>query len=98
MAQQTCLARGALTVETAHPVDARSTVEASSSLTVVDVLRAVLPCPAVDANAGISSRGVGTCSPIVTYRRTQGALVYVLLAELPAVGGGTEAPVAVHVV
>lgn len=44
----------------------RGTVEADSSGTVVNVLTAVVPRPAIDTYTGVPSNGVEACTTVVT--------------------------------
>lgn len=59
------LAWRALAQERSHTVYAGGAVEASGPRAVVDILRAVVARPPVDADARESSRGVGARRPIL---------------------------------
>lgn len=89
---------GALTVETAHPVDARGAVETSGSGAVVDVHRTVLSGPAVDANAIVRAQGIGAGGSVVADARPHGALVHVHLARFASPLRRARTRVTVHVV
>lgn len=88
----------ALTVEAAHPVDARGAVEARGPGAVVDVHRTVLSGPAVDAYAVVRAQRVGARRAVVAHARPHRALVHVHLARVAGPLGGTRARVAVHAV
>lgn len=94
----TSFARRALTIKATDSVNAGGPVEASSTLTVVDVLRAVFTGPAVDADAGVAADGVRACRSVVANAGPQRALVQVVFAELSGVRRRTDASVAVDVV
>ena len=61
--------RGALAEEAADAVVTSGAVETSGACAVVDVLRAVRPGPAVDADAREAAVGVGTGGAIFADRR-----------------------------
>lgn len=94
----TGLAVRALTVEAAHPVDARGAVEARGPGAVVDVHGTVLSGPAVDAYAVVRAQRVGARRAVVAHARPHRALVHVHLARVARPLGGTRARVAVHAV
>lgn len=56
----TSLPRRTLAVKSPDPVDTSGPVEASSAGAVVKIHRALRPSPAVDADAGETTDGVGT--------------------------------------
>lgn len=88
----------ALTVEAAHPVDTRGTVETGGSGAIVNVYRTVLSCPAVDADAVVRTQRVSARGPVVTDARPHGALVHVHLARLARPLGRARARITVHAV
>lgn len=96
--EQARLARRALAVEGADPVVARGAVEASSHGAVVDVLRAVGACPAVDADARVAAHSVGARSTVLAHAGPQRALVHVLGAVGPRVRGRAVARVRVDAI
>jgi len=51
MAQQSCLSWCTPAVETAHPINASGTIEASSTCAVIDIDTTVRACPAIDTDA-----------------------------------------------
>lgn len=98
VAQQTCLSRRALAVEGPDAVVARGTVEAGGYGAVVDVLGAVRAGPAVDADAGVASDGVGAGRPVLAHAGPDGTLVHVLAAVRARVTGRAVARVRVDAV
>lgn len=88
----------ALTVEAAHPVDARGAIKASGPSTVVNVHGTVLSGPAVDAYTVIRAQRVGARRAVVAHARPHRALVHVHLARITRPLGGTRARVAVNAV
>lgn len=96
--EQARLARRALAVEGAHPVVARGAVEASGHGAVVDVLRAVGACPAVDADARVAAHSVSARSAVLAHAGPQRALVHVLGAVGPRVRGRAVARVRVDAI
>lgn len=82
MAQQTRLAGRTPAVEASDAVDAGRPVEAGRVHAVVDVVAAVRPVPAVDADAVVAAVGVGTGGPVLADRRLLHALVHVRFAVL----------------
>lgn len=55
MAQQSCLAWRTTAHEAAHTVDTGGAIEASRTVTVIDVDAAIGPRPAVDTNARVAA-------------------------------------------
>lgn len=59
-----------------------STMKTDSCLTVINVLTAALPGPAIDADTGMASIGIETSAPIVAGVGLQLAFIHILSAEL----------------
>lgn len=98
MAQQSCLSWCTPAVETAHPINASGTIEASSTCAVIDIDTTVRACPAIDTDAREATNGVGASSTILTHAGSLSALVHILLTQLAHVRGRTQAGVPVDIV
>lgn len=86
----------ALAEEASHPVNASRPIEAGGSSAIVDVNAAIWSGPAVDANAGITTDGIGAGGPIVTERWPERALVHVNFALSSGVRRWTGAIVLIY--
>lgn len=82
VAQQACSPMGTLAVERGHPVMASGTHKAGSAGTVINVLAAVLPSPAIDADAVVGAVGVVASATILASVGHQLALINVLCTVL----------------
>lgn len=80
MAEQSRFAGCAPTVETAHAIDARGTVETRRVHTVVDVLAAVRSRPSVDTDARVPTVRVRASGTVLAHGRTHRTLVHVVFA------------------
>lgn len=78
----TCAAEGAFAVERSYAVVTRGLLVARGTGTVVNVLAAVVPSPAVHAHALVAAVGVVARAAILAGIGHQLALVNVLRAEL----------------
>lgn len=82
LAEQTCAAGGAFTIERSYPVMAGGPLMAGRTGAVIDVLAAVVPGPAVHAHALVTAIGVVACAAILACVGHQLALIDVLSTEL----------------
>lgn len=96
VAQKTCLPLWTNAGEGGHPVDAGGAVGAGGSEAVVDVLAAVVPAPAVDADAGVAPVVVGAGAPVLAGIGLELALIHILGAKLACPLGRAAAVVGVH--
>lgn len=98
MAQQPRLAGRAAAVEAADTVDTGRPIEAGRVHTIVNVVAAVGPVPAVHADAVVAAVRVGAGRPVLADRWPQRTLVHVVLAELAGKAGRATAVVGVDAV
>lgn len=82
VAQQACLARGAMADEGGHPVLTGGACAAGGRGAIVDVLRAVRTAPAVDTYAVVSALDVVACAAILAGIGLQMALIHIVCAVL----------------
>lgn len=75
MTQQPRLSRRATAIEATNAIDTRRSIEARSLHTIIDILAAIAPSPAIYTDATVATMGVRTGCSILTDRRTQGALI-----------------------
>lgn len=79
----TCLSLWTKAGEGGHTVNTGGAWRAGSEGTVIDVLAAVIPTPAVHAHAAVASVAVGASASILTSIGLQQTLIHVFCAELP---------------
>lgn len=82
LAQQSCASMGALAVERSDAIMTGGSVVAGSAGTIIDVLAAVVPGPAVHTHTLVAAVGVVTRAAILAGVGHQLALINVLCAEL----------------
>jgi hypothetical protein len=75
---------------------AGSTMEASGTGTVINVLAAILPSPAIDAHTVVAPVGVVAGSPILAGIGHELALIHILCAVLTCEGWVTVNPRGCH--
>lgn len=78
----TCAAMGAFTVERSYSVVTGGSLVARSTGTIINVLTAVIPGPAIHAHTLVAAISVVTRAPVLAGVRHQLALIDVLRAEL----------------
>lgn len=83
----TCLSLWTDAGEGSHPVDAGGAIGTGGSEAVIDVLAAVVPAPAVDADAGVAPVVVGAGAPVLAGIGLELAFIHILGAKL---AWGTE--------
>lgn len=81
-ASLTCLSFWAHTREGGHTIDASRARGAGGEGTVIDILTAVVPTPAIHTYTAIAPVAVGTGAPVLTGIGLQQALIHILCAEL----------------
>ena len=81
-ASLTCLSFWAHAREGSHAIDAGGAWGAGGEGTVVDVLAAVVPTPAIHTHTAGAAVAVGAGAPILTGIGLQQALIHILCAEL----------------
>lgn len=84
----TCAAVGTLAVEGGHPVVAGGPMEAGGHGTVIDVLAAVLACPAIDTDTVVAAVVVVAGATVLAGVGHQLALIHILSAVLTWQGTG----------
>jgi hypothetical protein len=87
-----------LAKETADSIVTSGAIEASGTGAIIDILRAVGSSPAVDANAGESTVGVGTSSAVLADARPQSTFIDVLITIRPRKGRWTLACVGIDAI
>lgn len=98
MAQQTRLSNWALAEEGCNTVMAGGTIETNSYGTVINVLTAVISSPTIHANAGVTTDGVETSTPIMAGVWLHETLIDILSTVLPCPFWGTLAIVGVDAI
>lgn len=96
VAQKTCLSLWTDAGEGSHPVDAGGAIGTGGSEAVIDVLAAVVPAPAVDADAGVAPVVVGAGAPVLAGIGLELAFIHILGAKLACPLGRAAAVVGVH--
>ena len=88
----TCAAMGAFTVEGRYSVVAGGSLVACSTDTIINVLAAVIPSPAIHAHTLVAAISVVTRAPVLAGVRHQLALIDILRAQLTCgtPGGGLK--------
>lgn len=81
-ASLTCLSFWAHTREGGHTIDAGRARGAGGEGTIIDVLTAVVPTPAIHTHTAVAPIAVGTGAPVLTGIGLQQALIHILCAEL----------------
>lgn len=77
-ASLTCLSFWAHTREGGHTIDAGRARGAGGEGTVIDILTAVVPTPAIHTYTAIAPVAVGTGAPVLTGIGLQQALIHIL--------------------
>lgn len=96
LAQQPCASMRAFTDKRGHSVVTGGAVGAGGAGAVVDVLAAVVPRPAVDADALVAAVGVVARSPVLARVGHQLAFVHIVSAQLTCKLGSTLAVVGIN--
>lgn len=96
--QETCLSLRTKAGEGGHTVNAGGPWRAGGEGTVIDVLAAVIPTPAVHTHAAIASVAVGASASILTSIGLQQTLIHVFCAELPGPLRGAAAVVSIDAI
>lgn len=98
MTQEPCLSLWTKAGEGGHTVNTGGAWRAGSEGTVIDVLAAVIPTPAVHAHAAVASVAVGASASILTSIGLQQTLIHVFCAELPSPLRGAAAVVSIDAI
>lgn len=98
MTQETCLSLRTKAGEGGHTVNAGGAWRAGGEGTVIDVLAAVIPTPAVHTHAAVASVAVGASASILTSIGLQQTLIHVFCAELPGPLRGAAAVVSIDAI
>lgn len=86
----TCAAVGAFAVKRSYPVMTGGPLVASSARTVINILTAVVPGPAVHAHTLVAAVGVVARAAILAGVGHQLTLINILCAELTCVGSRVQ--------
>jgi hypothetical protein len=85
-------------VEATHSVNACSTIEASSTCTVIYVDTAVRASPPIHTYTGETTDGVGASGTILAHTGSLATFIYILLTQLPHVSRWTQAWVTIYII